>query len=103
MKTFQIKDNDISDGYHTFNELYDHRCLLFINLCLAAVNFRSAWKQDYEDWFCLYLETPKGQISYHVPNKYLHLVADKIPHNSDYAWDGHTSEDVIERLKASAV
>lgn len=33
-KKFQIEGGDISDGYHTFDELYEHRCLLFIRLCL---------------------------------------------------------------------
>lgn len=101
-KNFKIVGNDISDGYHTFDELYEHRCLLFINLCLAAVNFKSAWKQDYETWFCLYLETPQGQISYHIPNKYLFLIEDKIPFEPDYKWDGHTSETVLERLNLAA-
>lgn len=29
-KAFKIVGNDLSDGYHTFDELYDHRCLLFL-------------------------------------------------------------------------
>ena len=29
-KQFEIQDNDISDGYHTFSELYEQRALLFI-------------------------------------------------------------------------
>ena len=34
---------DLSDGYHTFNELYRHRSMLFLSLCLTS--FRNkAWK-----------------------------------------------------------
>ena len=29
-KIFKIVNGDISDGYHTFDELYKHRCLLWI-------------------------------------------------------------------------
>lgn len=92
-----------SDGYHTFNELYDHRNLLFINLCLVRPQW-ARWKLDYEGWFCLYLELPTGQISYHIQDKYLPLVKDKISQylegNLDGVsyYDGHTSKVVLERL-----
>lgn len=99
MKTFKIVNNDISDGYHTFDELYDHRCLLFVNLCLMQPE-KCAYKHDddFGDWFCLYLETPKGQVSYHIPHKLLKLVDSKIKCDPDYVWDGHTSAQVLERL-----
>jgi hypothetical protein len=96
-KTYKIIGNDISDGYHTFDELYEHRCLLFVNLCLA--NRRSCyWKPDYDGWFSLYWESPEGQISYHVPNKFLDLVEGKIVRNWNVEFDGHTSADVASRL-----
>lgn len=100
MKIFKIVNNDISDGYHTFNELYDHRCLLFINLCLMQPN-KCAYKTDehFGDWFCLYLELPKGQISYHIPSKFQNLVSGKIKNDQNYVWDGHTSNDVLMRLQ----
>jgi len=90
-----------SDGYHTFEELYEHRCLLFINLCLAYPN-ASYWRPHYEGWplLGLYL-LPIGQITYHVPEKFLPLFKDKIRKGGP-EWDGHTSEDVIGRLKRFA-
>jgi hypothetical protein len=97
----RILDHDISDGYHTFGELYDHRCLLFINLCLTRPNL-CAWKQDYEEWFALYCELDSGQISYHVPNKYRHLILNKIKMDVNYKFDGHNSVNVIERLGTHA-
>lgn len=97
MKTFKIVGNDISDGYHTFDELYEHRCLLFLNLCLHH-RVECYWKPDFEGWFCLYWESPKGQISYHLPNKLLPLVERVIKRDDLHKWDGHKSEDVIKRL-----
>lgn len=103
---------NISDGYHTFNELYDHRNLLFINLCLTWYAERSdgtCWNNNgnYEGYFCLYFwGHGDKQISYHIPNKYLPLV-DKpfidggLP-RIEIEWDGHTSADVIDRLKELA-
>ena len=97
-KTFKIVGNDMSDGYHTFDELYEHRVLLYLNLCLHAPDM-CAFKCDYEDWFCLYLESPCGQISYHLPNKYLDVVKKHgIKEDPTYKWDGHDSKKVIERL-----
>jgi hypothetical protein len=97
-KTFKIVNGDLSDGYHTFDELYDHRCLLFLNLCLLDPD-NCRWKtDDFEGWFCLYWESPKGQISYHLPNKLLKTVRGKIKRHQLHEWDGHTSKDVVTRL-----
>lgn len=100
-KNFKVVGNDISDGFHTFDELYEHRCLLFINLCLMNVS-ASAWKPHYEGWPCLMMQTKYGQISYHVPEKFLFLF-DKVIDKKEFKWDGHTSEDVISRLQKMAV
>ena len=91
--------NAISDGYHTFNELYDHRCLLYINLCLMLTN-HVVWKPDpqTDGWFLLYLELSTGQISYHIPTKFLSLVEGKIMLDPNHKWDGHKSKDVVDRL-----
>lgn len=96
-KNFRIIGEDISDGYHTFTELYDHRCLLFINLCIGHPE-AAYWRPHYEGWPLIGIETRLGQISYHVPEKYLPLFAGKIRKGGP-EWDGHSSRDVIERLR----
>lgn len=99
--TKQGVDNS-TDGFHSFDELYEHRNLLFINLCLDSVF--PCWirpEEDYPGYFCLYLKLSSGQISYHIPNEYRHLIEDRV-HGYVEEWDGHTSEDVIGRLKAQA-
>ena len=95
-KTFKIVGNDLSDGYHTFDELYEHRCLLFICLCLAHPT-NAYWRPHYEGWPLLGLELLAGQVTYHVPEKYLPLFKDKIKQGGP-EWDGHTSSDVVDRL-----
>lgn len=99
-KTFKIVDGDMSDGYHTFDELYEHRCLLFINLCLGQRGF-AYWRSHYEGWPLIGLETVAGQVTYHVPEKFLPLFKDKIIEGGP-EWDGHTSADVVERLRKHA-
>jgi hypothetical protein len=100
-KSFKIVGNDMSDGYHTFDELYDHRCLLFLNMCLDRPRL-CCWRPDFEGWFCLYRNGPEGQISYHLPNRLLPLVEGQIERNDSVKFDGHNSNDVLERLAKMA-
>jgi hypothetical protein len=91
--------NLISDGYHTFGELYEHRIALFIALCRfnAHYCFRTPEK---DGWFILGINTDRSkQITYHLPASKLSEVefAEVL---QDYKFDGHTSADVLERLKS---
>lgn len=101
--------SQISDGYHTFAELYDHRNLLWINLCLRLPRKSTFWLADhYPGWDLLVhvdysqqtQEQPylHGQMSYHVESKYRHLYESKLTQVESYSWDGHTSADVLKRL-----
>lgn len=69
---------NVSDGYHTFNELYDHRAALFIALAAhVAANedtgyvWRSKLHSDgsaYNGWFVMGIGVKPGeQITYHLP------------------------------------
>jgi hypothetical protein len=102
--------NDVSDGYHTFGELYEHRCLLYISMC-AFVNYinkdeigyiyktrRNKEGITWKGWFLLTLNTSFGQISYHIPDKYWNMCNFKEKEFNE-SYDGHTSQDVIDRLK----
>lgn len=101
IKTFTlIGDGDISDGYHTFGQLYDHRCLIYLNLCLANQS-QCRWRHDSSTpgWFILYWESPAGQISYHLPDKLRKYVQDTFKYIDHDVFDGHTSQDVLHRLE----
>ena len=108
-----INANDVSDGYHTFGELYDHRVALFIALCNEihylceeCGGLEPCWKSklhhdgtSYDGWFIAGIHKEKGeQISYHLPMKVWDDLnapeLDKAPE-----WDGHTPADVLERVK----
>lgn len=97
-----------SDGYHTFDELYEHRLALTAALfnqwgALAKYGCHKSFKHyDGElafggGWFVVMATLPNGQISYHYPDKYwdkFNVAA--LP--KAMKWDGHTPQDVIERL-----
>lgn len=87
------------------DKIYEHRSLLFIALAFQYMKEKpgsALWKPDPEDkdWFLLYLTLPSGQISYHLPNKFLPTVSKRIRDGRGDIWDGHSSEDVSIRLKA---
>lgn len=95
------------DGYHTFDELYAHRHALFIALLHRQQNKRpAAWKSRmhhdgtmFDGMFIAGIGEKAGeQITYHMP---VRLYKELHVQSRQYApeWDGHTPDDVVERLK----
>jgi hypothetical protein len=114
-KNGPVDTNSISDGYHTFGELYEHRCALWFKLCEMLYDIdndrgeiQKVWKTKihsdgsaYEGWFLLGYEEEKGkQITYHLPMEYWDKCYFAIELAQAPEFDGHTSADVLERLKA---
>ena len=104
--TEEIKDTSPSDGYHTMQELYHHRFLLFMALCQQMSNI--AWRANnhddgtcYTGYFIAGIDLPAGTITYHLPDKYWEFLDNCGIKTTNKApkWDGHTSEDVLTRLK----
>ena len=103
--TSDLKDpGELSDGYHTFNSLYQQRLILFAALCNTFKD--SSWKShkhhDGEEcfdggWFIVGIETPEGSYTYHYENKDWNLFKCKeLP--TAPLWDGHTEKDVKRLL-----
>src|SRR6188472_1874918 len=78
IKSEGIDTNLISDGYHTFAELYEHRIVLYMALCriLDDTGLAQVWKSkkhadgsEWAGWFVLGINHEDGQqITYHLPN-----------------------------------
>jgi hypothetical protein len=103
--TIEEDRSQLSDGYHTFDELYQHRHALM--LALMRSNPEIAWFSShhhdgtcYEGWFIVGLDCPAGMITYHLPNSYWNAAVETNAAllKLGREWDGHTSTDVIERL-----
>lgn len=112
-----ISAKNISDGYHSFGELYDHRITLYITLCrvLANSNYREdskypenpVWRSKlhsdgtmFNDSFVLGISKDKGsQITYHLPISRWSETGFAETRINAPEYDGHTSEDVLNRLK----
>lgn len=93
----------VSDGYHTFDELYHHRCTLFatlLNLIAASNPDQDVWKsrknRDGSEWEGWFVAGIGKEITYHLPDPYWGIMEVKeIPAGK---WDGHDSKDVLKRL-----
>lgn len=100
--------SEISDGYHTFGELYDHRRALTAVLAASAASAGDSWrsKAHHPDddpmfeggYFIVGIDLPGvGPITYHY----------KLKHWDDFAavpelehapkWDGATPADTVTR------
>jgi len=110
MNTLHIpgKTGKVSDGYHTFDELYEHRCLLFLNLMAAKpeVSWRARRHDDgsaIKGYWVAGMRLPAGDVSYHVPDRMWKLLDRHAIQTLPKAppWDGHTPADVLRRLRAT--
>jgi hypothetical protein len=94
---------DFSDGYHTFNELYHHRAVLFSVIC--NMFSEKAWKSKlhdtgdmYDGMFIVGIETEQGQATYHYDiEPYWDMFKVKELEKAP-KYDGHTPSDAIERI-----
>jgi hypothetical protein len=104
--------SQLTDGYHTMEELYDHRRALTAVLAVAAATEDDSWrsKAHHPDdspmfeggYFIVGINLPTGVITYHY----------KLKHWDDFAgvpelkhapkWDGATPGDSVTRLLETA-
>ena len=95
---------ETSDGYHTFNELYHHRAVLFSVIVKAFPEL--AWKARqhhdgtmYSGMFIVGIDTPEGQASYHYDiDPYWDMFECRELERAP-EWDGHTPAQAIERIR----
>lgn len=105
-------NGDTSDGYHTFNELYEFRMLynaLLFNEWAQQDKYdvRKSWRH-YDGgmcfgggWFIVTAQLPAGQISNHYEAENWDLFR-VTAYEFSPEWDGHSAADVAVRLRASA-
>lgn len=112
---------DVSDGYHTFDELYEHRSILFLALLHSIQDtnefaeyeslhvFAHPWySKKHEDgtmfpgMFIAGMSTDHGSVTYHFDEKYLPLFEKAEIKYLERApkWDGHTPQDGLEVIKS---
>lgn len=104
----ELIDENTSDGYHTFKELYEFRkvynAVLFNEWSRQGkYNVHKSYRHNDKElcfgggWFIVMATLPTGQISNHYESKDWELFKCE---ERDFAdeWDGHTAQDVVKRL-----
>ena len=102
---------ETSDGYHTFNELYEFRKVYnatLFNEWAAQGKYRVHKSMKHHDgelcfgggWFIVVAVLPSGQISNHYEMSDWGLFDVPSFDKAQYEFDGHTSHDVIIRLQS---
>ena len=120
IKKLAIQDLTItentSDGYHTFKELYEFRMMYNAALFNEWASMGNRWEAKYDvhkswkhndgelcfggGWFVVVAILPSGQITNHYEAKHWDLFKITEVEKAKYEFDGHTSNDVLERLKS---
>lgn len=88
----------LSDGFHTYDELYYHRMALFSIICntykdVAWKSWKHADGTMYDDMFIVGMSLPNGDYSYHYDKEFWdRFDVKELPNAPE--WDGHKPEDV---------
>lgn len=112
LDTYRLQGVDISklsDGYHTFDELYFHRMVLFTVICNTYKE--QAWKSKlhadgtmYEGYFIVGISIEKvGDYSYHFHKDYWDFFNDIQELERSPKWDGHRPSDITRLLTLTAL
>ena len=108
MSTTEQDTGQISDGYHTFDELYRYR-MIYHAWAIKAWQ-QAGWpvvkSHRHHDgdlcfgggWFIVSAQLPSGQVSNHYEDKYWDLFncpeVEMAPE-----WDGHTPQQAADRIE----
>ena len=103
MRKEGMSRKQVSDGYHTFDELYYHRMILFSLLLNSHKDISWKAKKHHdgtmfdEDSFICGIETPEGQYTYHYKLEYWDMFDVK---ELEFApeYDGHKPSDITRLL-----
>jgi hypothetical protein len=99
----------VSDGYHTFDELYHYRMLY--NAAFANEYHKEydrvvkSWRHSdgelcfgKDNYFVVVMQLPTGQVSNHYHGEHWDLFqVDEVERAPE--WDGHTPQQAAERLE----
>lgn len=104
--------HDISDGYHTMGDLYDHRralCVALARMAVLAGGETAAYRTKahhpdgdpmFPGYFLVAFRTLAGQVTYHYKLKHWGEFEGVPERDHAEPYDGHTPADTLDRLNA---
>lgn len=104
-----VKAGEVTDGFHTFHELYEARMLYHAHAVVtwqeAGIPVLKSWRHHDGElcfgggWFIVIAELPGGQISQHYRAEHWELFDCPEIDTPETPFDGHTTQDTHERLR----
>lgn len=103
VETFSSRQQ-VTDKYHSFDELYLCRYVLFAALCNAHPD--KSWKSlkhssddqpMFDGYFIAGIETNEGQFTFHMPMDVYSMFKVEVLERAP-EWDGHVTSDVTRLL-----
>jgi hypothetical protein len=99
-----ITDADLDELYNALDGAYRERAHLVAHLAALYPAHIGHTDPNAPDWPVLIIETPAGQMSWHFAERDLDLVGHVQPTEAEHrGWDGHSTEEKYERLRALTV
>lgn len=104
-KRMGMSAKDISDGNHTFRELYKQRLVLFCTICNLFPDISWKAKKHFDNdndpmfngCFIAGINTPEGVACYHIKLEYWDLFTiPEIEKSPEYTL--YSSDEVLERI-----
>lgn len=112
-----IDTKHVSDGHHTFGELYHYRMLYnamaanllaadaqfgqiegFLSVCKSRKHSDGEYPFGDPNWFIVVMTLPTGQVSNHYRLEHWDLFSDVPEVELPPEYDGHNSQQAAERL-----
>jgi len=101
MKGSTVSVGELSDGYHTFDELYEHRNVLFCKYISAMKTSRDVWKSkcnaDGSTWDGWFVAGISDIVTYHLPLSMWDMC--NVPEIEKGKWNGHNANEGLWNLK----
>lgn len=114
LKRSGVNIKGLSDGYHTFEELYNYRAqynAAYFNALAREekYNVHKSWKHhdgnwcfgQPKEWFIVVAELPEGPISNHYKANMWGYFNIPEYNQSITKYDGHTPKDALSRLSVN--
>jgi len=102
-----VNPDEVSDGHHTFGELYAHRRALTAVLAAAAATAGDSWRSKahhpddgpmFPGYFIVGIVFPNGPVTYHYEMEHWEDFRAVPEREHAPKWDGSTPDDSVARM-----
>jgi hypothetical protein len=79
-------------------DIYRERAFLVAHLASIYPSFLGHVDPDEPEWPVVFVETPSGQMSWHISPSDVDLFS-HVARDDAYVWDGHSTDEKYDRMR----